>query len=81
MPEGESGSFRPTAIIKKIMAHLRDKGEASKTELRDLGKSQAVDLAIQILQEEGALMLTKIGKKHVYTFRSTCTYRLRKKTA
>ena len=81
VPDTESGTFRPTVIIKKIMALLRDRGEASARDLRKLGKSQAVDLAIQILQEEGAIMLTKIGKKHVYTFRSTCTYRLIKKPA
>ncbi len=44
-----------------------------------LSKSQAVDLACQLLQEKGNIVLTKNDRKHLFTLRSPCTYRLRKK--
>ena len=81
MPEGQAGPFRPTAIMKKIVTYLQEHNEATARDLRTLGKSQAVDLACQLLQEEGTIVLTKNGKRHVFTLRSPCTYRLRKKTA
>jgi hypothetical protein len=81
MPEGQAGPFRPTAIMQKILTYLREHNEATARDLRTLGKSQAVDLACQLLQEEGSILLTRNGKRHLFTLRSPCTYRLRKKTA
>lgn len=81
MPEGQEGAFRPTAIMKKIVTYLQERNEATARDLRTLGKSQAVDLACQLLQEEGDIVLTKNGRKHVYTLRPRCTYKLIKKSA
>ena len=81
MPEGQEGSFRPTVIMKKIVSYLREHNEATARDLRTLGKSQAVDLACQLLQEDGDIVLTKNGRKHVFTLRTQCTYKLIKKSA
>jgi len=67
--------------MKKIVTYLQEHNEATARDLRTLGKSQAVDLACQLLQEEGTILLAKNGKRHLFTLRSPCTYRLRKKTA
>jgi hypothetical protein len=81
IPEGQDGAFRPTAIMKKIVTYLQGHNEATARDLRTLGKSQAVDLACQLLQEEGDIVLTKNGRKHVFTLRPRCTYKLIKKSA
>jgi len=81
MPEGLEGAFRPTAIMRKIVTYLQERNEATARDLRTLGKSQAVDLACQLLQEEGDIVLTKNGRKHVFTLRPRCTYKLTKKSA
>jgi hypothetical protein len=80
IPEGQDGAFRPTAIMKKIVTYLQGHNEATARDLRTLGKSQAVDLACQLLQEEGDIVLTKNGRKHVFTLRPRCTYKLIKKS-
>ena len=76
-----SGTFRPTTIMAKIVAHLKEHKEATKRELRSLGKSQAVDLALGILAEEGGILLAQNGRKHVYSLPSPCVYRMREKSA
>ncbi len=76
-----SGTFRPTTIMAKVVAYLQEHKEAGKRELRNLGKSQTVDLAIGILVEEGRILMAQSGRKHVYSLPSPCVYRMRKKSA
>lgn len=78
-PEGKGSSSRPTAVINKILNHLRASGEASKRDLRTFGKSQCVDHAIEILITEGSIMRTIAGRKHVFSLRSSSRYRVGKK--
>lgn len=66
LPEA-AGSFRPTVVMSKIVAHLKEHGEASKRDLRKLGKSQTVDTAIDLLREENQIVFTKQGRKHIYS--------------
>lgn len=61
------GSFRPTAIMDKITAHLRAHGEATKTELRELGKAEYVDKAIGIMIAESAITRRKDGQAHRFS--------------
>lgn len=64
-PEAK-GEFRPTAIMDKIVTHLRAYHVATTTDLRTLGKAAYVDLAIRLLLKEGTITLTKEGRKHCY---------------
>jgi hypothetical protein len=63
----EAGSFRPTAIMDKIVSYLSTHGEANKTQLRSLGKSQYVDDAITLLKKDEAITHQKRGNADVYT--------------
>jgi hypothetical protein len=77
----QQGPFRPDAVIVRIVSHLDEQGEATKRELRSLGKSQAVDQAIRQLTEEGRILYVKRGCSHVYSLKAKCTYRLGKKAS
>lgn len=65
--EGEK--FRPTVIMEKIRKHLSTFNTATKTALRGLGKSQAVDAAIFIMLEEGEITVSALGKSTIYTLK------------
>ncbi len=62
----EPGDFRPTAIIEKILAHLRTYGTATKRDLRGLGKHSYADAAVEILLKEGAIVVRGEGQKKVF---------------
>lgn len=66
----EPGSFRPTALMEKVIKHLQIYGEATKTDLRGLGNSDWIDKAVEILLEDGDLELQRVGKKHIFRARS-----------
>jgi len=68
--EKPEGPFRPTAIMDKITARLEVIGEASKRELRTLGKSQWVDTALEILLEDGVVKMKEVSGKHLYSLKS-----------
>jgi hypothetical protein len=67
--------------MAKIMELLDECKQATKADLRKLGKSQAVDRAIELLEQEGRILRSKEGKKHVFNVQGKCTYRLGKKSA
>ena len=69
------------AFMLKIVSHLKTHGEASKRDLRSLGKSQMVDLAIRQLSDEGRVLCAKRGCSHIYSLKGLCTYRLGKKAS
>jgi hypothetical protein len=58
-----TNKFRPTTIMAKVCAHLEKFRDASKNDLRKLGKSQYVDQAISCLVEEGFLSISKEGQR------------------
>lgn len=60
------GSFRPTALMGKIVTHLTLYMTAGKRDLRALGKHDAVDKAIEILLNEGTIQCRKDGQKMVF---------------
>lgn len=62
----EPGDFRPTAIMTKIVSHLRTYGTASKRDLRGLGKHAWADAAVEILLDEGTITVRKEGQKSVF---------------
>ena len=62
----EPGDFRPTAIMEKIVAHLRTYGTATKRDLRGLGKHAYADAAVEILLEEGTIVVRAEGQKKVF---------------
>jgi len=80
-PEQQGPLHRSDAVIVRIVSLLSSQGEATKRELRSLGKSQAVDQAIRLLTEEGRVLYAKRGCSHVYSLRAKCTYQLRKKAS
>lgn len=51
--------FRPTEIMKKVMVEVAKNPTISKRELRKLGKSQYVEDALTLLEEEGFIKVTK----------------------
>jgi hypothetical protein len=55
------GSIKPTIYMEKILKRVATQGPSSKRDLRTLGKSQAVDWAIDLLLEEGKLERTAKG--------------------
>ena len=61
------GPAKPTIIIHRIENFLREVKEADKRTLRTLGKAQNVDKAIEIMEEEGSLIRTVEGNRHVFT--------------
>lgn len=62
-PEAK-GYFKPTAIMEKIVRHLRTFGEASKRDLRSLGNSDWVDKATEILLAEGTISRRQVAQSH-----------------
>ena len=67
--------------MAKIMELMDECKQATKADLRKLGKSQTVDSAIELLEQEGRILRSKEGKKHVFNVRGICTYRLVKRSA
>jgi len=63
----EPGSFRPTAIMEKIVKHLQNYTEATKRDLRELGKAEYVDKAIEIMLDEEKIILRKQGAKFQFS--------------
>jgi hypothetical protein len=59
----EGKPFKPTAIMAKIIAHLEVFPDASKNDLRKLGKHEWVDRAIAELVSEGRIKATQRGQK------------------
>ncbi len=57
---------RPTIIMGKIEAHLRDVGRALVSHLRDFGKHSTVDRAIEIMLAEGSLIMEREGAQKKY---------------
>lgn len=80
-PEAQSTSLKPLRTMAKIMEWMDEWKQATKADLRKLGKSQAVDRAIELLEQEGRILRSKDGKRHVFNLRALCTYRLVKKSA
>ena len=62
----EPGSFRPTAIMEKVVSHLRTYGTATKRDLRGLGKHTWADAAVEILLDEGTITVRTEGQKKVF---------------
>ena len=62
----EPGSFRPTAIMEKVVAHLKTYGTATKRDLRGLGKHTWADAAVEILLDEGTITVRTEGQKKVF---------------
>lgn len=57
------GEFRPTAIMDKIVNHLRVMPDASKNDLRRLGKAEYVDTALRLLAEENIISIIRCGQR------------------
>ena len=55
--------------------------EADKRTLRTLGKAQNVDKAIEIMEEEGSLIRTVEGNRHVFTLSPGTSYKMGKSDA
>ncbi len=49
------GDFKPTALMVKVIEHLKANPEATKRDLRKLGKGEYVDKAIECLIDDGEL--------------------------
>ena len=81
VPDDQSSSLKPLRTMAKIMELLDECQQATKADLRKLGKSQMVDSAIELLEQEGRILRSKEGKKHLFNIRGKCTYRLGKKSA
>jgi hypothetical protein len=81
VPDDQTSSIKPLRTMAKIMELLDECKQATKADLRKLGKSQAVDRAIELLEQEGRILRSKEGKKHVFNVQGKCTYRLGKKSA
>lgn len=81
LPEPQTSSIKPLRTMAKIMELMEECKQATKADLRKLGKSQMVDRAIELLEQEGRILRSKEGKKHVFNIRGKCTYRLGKKSA
>lgn len=59
--------FKPTAIMAKVCEHLASWPNASKNDLRRLGKSQYVDQAIDELVAGGFLAVSTKGQRMSFT--------------
>jgi RecA-family ATPase len=81
VPDDQSSSLKPLRTMAKIMELMEECKQATKADLRKLGKSQMVDRAIELLEQEGSIIRSKEGKKHVFNIRGKCTYRLVKRSA
>lgn len=81
VPDDQSSSLKPLKTMAKIMELMDECKQATKADLRKLGKSQMVDRAIELLEQEGRILRSKEGKKHVFNICGKCTYRLGKKSA
>jgi len=81
VPEFQPSSLKPLRTMAKIMELMDECKQATKADLRKLGKSQTVDSAIELLEQEGRILRSKDGKKHVFNVRAACTYRLVRKSA
>lgn len=79
LPEPQTSSLKPHKTMAKIMELMEECKQATKADLRKLGKSQTVDSAIKLLEDEGKIMRSKDGRRHVFTIAGKCTYRLGKK--
>jgi RecA-family ATPase len=72
---------KPTIIMHRIENFLRELKEADKRTLRTLGKAQNVDKAIEIMEEEGTLIRTLEGNRHVFTLSPATSYKMGKSDA
>jgi hypothetical protein len=72
--EKQAGEFRPTGIMDKIVKHLEGFNTANKRELRSLGKSQWVDLALKTLLDDEVIELKKVGCESIYSLSETAKY-------
>jgi len=62
--EKQDGEWKPTAIMGKIVAHLKDVGAATTSDLRSLGgKTVYITKAIGCLKEKGLIGSRKNGNK------------------
>lgn len=81
VPDDQSSSLKPLKTMAKIMELMEECKQATKADLRKLGKSQMVDRAIELLEQEDRIIRSKEGKKHVFYIRGKCTYRMGKRSA
>lgn len=67
-----ASDFRPTGIMDKIVSHLRTFPDATKRDLRGLGKKAAhVDQAVEILLAEGTITRRTVGSSHKFRLAET----------
>jgi hypothetical protein len=60
-------SFRPTAIMDKIVKHLATFGASGKRDLRELGKHDYVDKAVEFLLADGKIIVAQSGQRRVFS--------------
>lgn len=66
------GPFRPTELMEKIRQRLAGGRIATKTELRKVGgKGSYIDMAVDLMTEEGELHMTRQGSSHLYSLAVT----------
>jgi len=63
----DAKAFQPTVLMTKICRHLKLSPNASKNDLRALGKSQYVDQAIEELAKGGHIKIGSEGQRHTFT--------------
>ena len=66
-PDVKSKSVRYAALKAKILSRLATSPDASKNDLRKLGKHEWVEQALDELVEEGQLSLSRQGQRFVFT--------------
>jgi len=59
--ESSGGDFKPTALMGKVVEHLKSNPEATKRDLRKLGNSNYIDKAIECLVDDGSLQIESEG--------------------
>jgi hypothetical protein len=67
--EPDTGAFRPTNLMEKVSRYVADHPGATRNQIKaDVpGNTQARDLALQILVDDGYLTRTKRGQAHHHT--------------
>jgi hypothetical protein len=69
--EPEEGKpFKPTALMAKICEYLEVFPDASKNDLRKLGKHEWVDKAISMLAAEGTIVVRKRGQRTIFELKT-----------
>ena len=72
---------KPTIVMRRLENFLREQKEADKRTLRTLGKAQNVDKAIEIMEQEGTLIRTVEGNRHVFRLPPATSYKMGKSDA